>query len=175
MSDATMDAEALAEDAAEAGSTPKKKGKGLLFGLVAAILLGAGGFYATFSGMVSLPFGGGGEAGHAAPETPAPEPLSPMAFLPLGDIVITLGAPAGARQLQFSGQVEVNPDYRADVELLQPRMLDVVNTYLRAVELRDLADPAAMGRIRAQLLRRIQIVTGEGRVRDLLITNFVLN
>ncbi|QDL94758.1 flagellar basal body protein FliL (plasmid) [Paroceanicella profunda] len=174
MSDATMDAEAVAEGASDADAAPKKKGKGLLIGLVAAVLFGAGGFYATFSGMVSLPFGGG-EAGHAAPGEPVPEPLSPMAFLPLGDIVITLGAPAGARQLQFTSQVEVNPDYRADVELLQPRMLDVVNTYLRAVELRDLADPAAMGRIRAQLLRRIQIVTGEGRVRDLLITNFVLN
>jgi len=30
-------------------------------------------------------------------------------------------------------------------------------------------------RIRAHLLRRIQIVTGEGRVRDLLVTEFVLN
>jgi flagellar FliL protein len=29
--------------------------------------------------------------------------------------------------------------------------------------------------MRAQLLRRIQIVTGEGRVRDLLVTEFVLN
>jgi flagellar FliL protein len=32
-----------------------------------------------------------------------------------------------------------------------------------------------MARLRAQMLRRIQVVTGEGRVRDLLITEFVLN
>jgi flagellar FliL protein len=31
-----------------------------------------------------------------------------------------------------------------------------------------------MTRLRAQMLRRIQVVTGEGRVRDLLITRFVL-
>ena len=30
-------------------------------------------------------------------------------------------------------------------------------------------------RLRAQMLRRVQMVTGEGRVRDLLITEFVLN
>ena len=49
-----------------------------------------------------------------------------------------------------------------------PRILDVLNSYLRAVELADLEDPSAMVRLRAQMLRRVQIVTGEGRVRDLL-------
>ena len=58
---------------------------------------------------------------------------------------------------------------------LMPRVLDVLNTYLRAVEVRDLEEPAALARLRAQMLRRIQVVTGEGRVRDLLIAEFVLN
>jgi len=30
-------------------------------------------------------------------------------------------------------------------------------------------------RLRSQMLRRVQVVTGEGRVRDLLIMEFVLN
>ena len=56
-----------------------------------------------------------------------------------------------------------------------PRILDVLNTYLRAVEVRDLEEPAALVRLRAQMLRRVQVVTGEGRVRDLLVTEFVMN
>ena len=56
-----------------------------------------------------------------------------------------------------------------------PRILDVMNSYLRAIDTGSLEDPAAMVRLRAQMLRRIQIVTGEGRVRDLLVTEFVLN
>jgi len=56
-----------------------------------------------------------------------------------------------------------------------PRILDVLNSYLRAVAITDLEDPTAMARLRAQMLRRVQIVTGEGRVRDLLVTEFVLN
>ena len=59
--------------------------------------------------------------------------------------------------------------------LLAPRILDVLNSYLRAIETASIEDPQAMARLRAQMLRRIQIVTGEGRVRDLLITEFVLN
>ncbi|MFL9503735.1 flagellar basal body-associated FliL family protein [Rhodopseudomonas palustris] len=39
----------------------------------------------------------------------------------------------------------------------------------------EIEDPSAMARLRAQMLRRVQIVTGEGRVRDLLITEFVLD
>ncbi|MEL7416552.1 MAG: flagellar basal body-associated FliL family protein, partial [Pseudomonadota bacterium] len=58
---------------------------------------------------------------------------------------------------------------------LKPRISDVLNTYLRAVSLDELENPAAMLRLRAQMLRRIQLVTGEGRVRDLLISEFILN
>ena len=53
--------------------------------------------------------------------------------------------------------------------MLMPRIQDVLNSYLRAVEVRQLEDPSALLRLRAQMLRRVQIVTGEGRVRDLLI------
>ena len=55
-----------------------------------------------------------------------------------------------------------------------PRVLDVLNTYLRAVEVRDLEEPSSLVKLRAQMLRRVQVVTGEGKVRDLLITEFVL-
>ena len=51
----------------------------------------------------------------------------------------------------------------------------MLNGYLRAVEVADLEDRTALVRLRAQMLRRVQIVTGEGRVRDLLVTEFVIN
>jgi flagellar FliL protein len=50
-----------------------------------------------------------------------------------------------------------------------------MNGYLRAIDPAELDEPATLLRIRAQLLRRIQLVTGDGRVRDLLVTEFVLN
>jgi flagellar FliL protein len=56
-----------------------------------------------------------------------------------------------------------------------PRILDVLNSYLRAISFAMSKTPSAMARLRAQMLRRVQIVTGEGRVRDLLVTEFVLN
>lgn len=64
---------------------------------------------------------------------------------------------------------------QTEVTGIKPRVVDVLNSYLRAVDVATLEDPTAMLRIKAQMLRRIQIVTGEGRVRDLLISEFVLN
>lgn len=158
-------AEATVED------VPKKRSKKpLLIGLVLALLLGGGGFYATFSGLIL----GGGED-HAAEEDKVPGPLTGIAFVPLETIVVSLGADSGSEHLRFTAQLEVADTAEADVTLLAPRILDVLNSYLRAIDTASIEDPQAMARLRAQMLRRIQLVTGEGRVRDLLITEFVLN
>ena len=149
----------------------KRRGGGLVPGVGAGLLLGACGFYAVWSGMVHLPGSepaGGADAGHAKP---APE----VAFVPMEPIMISLPPDASARHLRFTGQLEVEPAHQAEVAALAPRILDTLNTYLRAVEVRDLENPAALQRLRAQMLRRVQVVTGEGRVRDLLVTEFILN
>jgi len=56
-----------------------------------------------------------------------------------------------------------------------PWIQDVLNTYLRAVSETDLESPAMLDRLRAQMLHRVQVVSGEGLVRDFLISEFVLN
>lgn len=151
-------------------ATPKKKSKlPLILGLVLFLVLGGGGFYAVYSGLVLAPSGAGGS--HAK----VPDDLPPIAFVAMDPVTIALGDMATGRHLRLAAQLEVNSGYEADVDLLKPRILDVLNRYLRAVELEELTDPHALVRLRAQMLRRIQIVTGDGRVRDLLITEFVIN
>lgn len=149
---------------------PKKRSKKpLLIGLVLALVLGGAGFYATFSGMIL------GASEEPATEEHAPGPLTGVAFVPLETIVISLAPDSGSEHLRFTAQLEVVDSAAADVTTLTPRILDVINSYLRAIDTASIEDPHAMARLRAQMLRRIQVVTGEGRVRDLLITEFVLN
>ena len=161
MSDATADAPEAA---------PKKKSKlPLIIGIVLMLILGGGGFYATWSGLL---FGPAGD-GEAKEKTPAPFPE--IAFVPIEPIMVTLGPGSTSRHLKFTAQLEVAKPYAEEVTVLMPRILDVLNSYLRAIAPKELEDPAQMARLRAQMLRRVQIVTGDGRVRDLLVTEFVLN
>lgn len=156
-------------DAGAAQTVPTKR-RGyvaLVVPLVVALVAAAGGFYATWSGLLF----GGGEA--TADETASP--LPDIAFVRVDPVVVSLPENANSTHLRFTAQLEVNATYEADVTLLLPRIVDILNGYLRAIDVAEIEDPTALVRIRAQLLRRIQLVTGEGRVRDLLITEFVLN
>ncbi|MDH3263663.1 MAG: flagellar basal body-associated FliL family protein [Paracoccaceae bacterium] len=158
---------AEAEKSTEGASKARSK-KPLLIGLALALALGGGGFYAAYSGL--LPLGGShAEAGNEV------APLPEVAFVPITPLVISLGPDTRSRHLRFSGELEVPVTFQADVQKLMPRVLDVLNGYLRAVDTRQFDEPSALIRLRAQMLRRVQIVVGEGRVRDLLVTEFVLN
>lgn len=159
---------AEAEEPQEAA--PKKKSKKpLIIGLVLALVLGGGGFYATWSGLIL----GTGEK--VAAEGEAVGPMPDISFVPVEALVVSIGPGENGRHLRFSSQLEVAGGHSEEVTTLLPRIVDVMNGYLRAIDPQEFDDPAALVRMRAQLLRRIQIVTGEGRVRDLLVTEFVLN
>lgn len=149
---------------------PKKRSKTpLILGLVLFLLLGGGGFYAVFSGMI---------LGHEDPAKAEGEMVSPLpeiAFVPVDPLTIAIGSGAEERHLRFVSQIEVAKASAEEVAGLMPRILDVLNGYMRAIDPSELEDPSALARVRAQILRRIQIVTGEGRVRDLLITEYILN
>lgn len=157
-----------AADATIEAKPGKRSRKPLLIGLLLLLALGGIGFYASWSGMV---------LGDRKPSEAdaVPGPLQGIAFVPLDTMVVSLGPDSGSEHLRFTAQVEVAEAAEADVTLLKPRILDVLNSYLRAIDTASIEDPQAMARLRAQMLRRVQIVTGEGRVRDLLITEFVLN
>lgn len=149
---------------------PKKPKKPLIIGVILALVLGGGGFFATYSGLIL-----GQDHAGAGEQEPSASPLPDIAFVPIEPLVISLGTADSGRNLRFTSQIEVPSAFVADVTLLLPRIVDVMNGYLRAIDPAELDDPAMLLRIRAQLLRRIQLVTGDGRVRDLLVTEFVLN
>ncbi len=141
----------------------------LLVGVFLMLALGGGGFYAVYAGLIL------GHKEETAEDEAHAEALPDIAFVPVSPLVVSLGSSGGGRYLHFTSQLEVNKSAEEEVALLLPRILDVLNGYLRAVEIKELEDPTALMRLRAQMLRRVQIVTGEGRVRDLLVTEFVIN
>lgn len=157
---------------AEEGAPKKKSKLPLILGVVLALVLGGGGFFAVYSGMI---LGQDSEEEHAEDDAMEIEPLPQVAFVAIDPLVINLGHSSSNRHLKFRAHLEVEPATESEVTEMLPRVTDVLNGYLRAISVAELEEPTALIRLRAQMLRRIQIVTGEGRVKDLLIMEFVLN
>lgn len=151
-----------AEEAAKASSKLP-----MISGLVLALLGGGGGFYAVHSGLVL-------SSGAEVTKPVAADPARNIAFVEMAPIIISLGPAGQVRHLRFGAQLEVAKAHEEAVRSQIPRIVDVLNGYLRAVDMTDLEDPSALVRLRAQMLRRVQIVAGDGMVRDLLIMEFVL-
>lgn len=163
----------MANEEIESSEEPKKKKSKLplLIGIVLALAGGGGGFFAVQSGLLF----GSGE--HEEPHKEAGDDmeLPDVAFVPIDPIIVTLATEEGVRHLKFAAQLEVPPKAKSNVEALLPRVVDVFNSYLRAVKLSDLEEPTALLRFRSHLLRRAQLVLGDDAVSNLLIMEFVLN
>jgi flagellar FliL protein len=162
----------MTDAAVPEGSPSPKSSKGpLIIGLVLALLGGAGGFYATHQGLI------------LTPESPkkdlvteeTDDKFNDLAFIPLEPLMISMPRSSQYKHLRFRGELEVLAKHKTEVEHITPRIIDVLNGYLRALEVSDIEEAASLTRLRSQMLRRIQIVAGPGRVNDLLIMEFVLN
>ncbi len=168
----------MADVTADELESGKKGGKlPLIIGLVLGLVGAGAGFYATTSGLIPLGVSADTQVEAAQTEETGERPaaLPDIEYVDLTPIMITLSGGSTIHQLRFHAQLEVESKYYSDVEKIRPRILDVLNGYLRALELSDLRDPLALTRLRGQMLRRIGIVAGKGRVRDLLVIEFVLN
>lgn len=145
----------------------------LLAAITISSIVGSGLFVMTFTGTFL-----GKKSADKHNEEPEnkvmAEGLPKVAFLPIEPLLVSLGAAAEGRQLRFEGYLEVQPEYSEDVVQMMPRIMDVLNTYLRAVDYSDVEEPSSLLKLRLQMLRRVQIVVGEGRVNDLLVSKFVL-
>ncbi|MCH2093582.1 MAG: flagellar basal body-associated FliL family protein [Rhodobacteraceae bacterium] len=168
----------MAEAIKDTGSEDVKSSKTPLFlGLVLALAGAGGGYLAVSSGLI--PFGSTADQaaadGIASSNNTAPEPIGDVVFVPMPQIVVSLGPNARATHLRFTAQLEVPEPHASEVTKIIPRIVDVLNDYLRALDSSDVEAQGALFGLRSQMLRRIQIVTGESRVKDLLVMEFVLN
>ncbi|AGT07447.1 flagellar basal body-associated FliL family protein [Paracoccus aminophilus] len=146
------------------GETGKKGRGGLLMIALPVLLLGAG-FGTTYLGLWSpLSLFAKSEAEPAA--------FAPTAvFVDLPTIVTALPGGRG-RSVVLSAKIETDAAHQAQVQYLQPRILDAFNTFLADI------DPAAFERrgildiLRAELTTRLGFILGDKAFSDLLITEF---
>lgn len=162
----------MSEDVEPNEEEPAKKSKlPLVIGVVLMLCGGGAGFYATFSGLLFAPEG---KEPQVVAKSTSDKKDAPS-FVSVDPIIVALSDRNNLRHLKFRAQLEVVAEYKEEVESMMPRVIDVFNIYLRALETPDIQKPEALHRIKSELLSRISIVLGDGRVTNLLIMEYVIS
>ena len=163
------------ESTADRAGTSASSRLPLIIGLVLAIAGGGGGFLAVRAEFLPIGNGTSSRAPDTAPtEDDAPD-FSDLVYVPIEPLVVSYAQDGRSRHLRFRAELEVPDGEAGEVTRLMPRVIDVLNTYLRALRVSDLEETTALLRLRAQMLRRVQTVVGHERVKDLLVMEFVLD
>lgn len=148
---------------------PNTSGKILItISLLFSCIFGAGVFYIV----QTLDFSG--ESIKFATMPHVAEPLNETAFLDLDPIIVSYETPDHRTHLSFRAQLEVPQGSIGTVDHLKPRVVDILNTFLRALRLEDIQQPSAFMALKAKMLRRVKLVVGEENIKNLLIMEFVL-
>lgn len=181
---------------------PKKKKLPLLFIVIPAalVLLGGGGGAAFFM-MQPKPASteedghgaekkGGHEkkaekksGGHGAADGPADPALGVIAegpdgvtFLTLPDMVVNIQAPDGRPTfLKLKLTLETHDAHVAEqLQAEMPRMQDMFQGFLRELRPEDLAGSAGSFQLRAEILRRVNLIAAPGKVDAVLIEEMLV-
>lgn len=166
---------AEAEDVAAAPTAPpaKKGKKKLVLLALPVLLLGAGGAaVATMPGVRAMIPGlsGGGSA-------KTEEPVKPF-FVQIPEMTVTMSNAGRPRQMRIKLALELakhpkeGEDEKADI--LSPRINDALVLYLRTLRDADVDGALSIDRMRGDLQRRLDLLLGEGVLREVLITSLII-
>jgi flagellar protein FliL len=163
---ANKEAESGAADDDSADAKPKRKlPLKLIIIAVAALLLVGGGT----AGFFML---------HGKTEgQQAVEPVKPVAFFDLPDLLVNLSNPGSDKTQYLKVKVVLElPDQTmvAQVQPVMPRVVDAFQTYLRELRPGDLEGSAGLYRLREELTRRVNIAIAPGRINAVLFKEIVV-
>jgi flagellar FliL protein len=153
-----------AAGAADAAAAPKKRPKLLLFGIPAAVLLLIGGGL-WFSGIIPHLL-------HGHKPIVATGPV----FIKIPEIVANLNVPSGQDSYaKLEATLELSS--KASVSQVQhdmPRIIDVFQTYLRAMHPSELRGASGTYRLREALIGRVRIAVAPNVVRNVLFEELIV-
>ena len=165
------------EQPAETGETDESaKKSGGMMGLIAlAFAAIAGSFGATYFLGPSPAPAGYAESCDTEKEKPEPKRAKiDQEFVPLEEILITIGSAPATRYLKMQVSVVTDKDSVDAIKSAEPILMDAFVNYLRSVEINDFEDPKFYSNMRRQLSRRSELVVGAAASDGVLITEFLL-
>ena len=162
----SVDDAALAGMDGEAGAAPAGGKKKLLIIIAAALLvLGAGGGFGAYMFL-------GGDAPAEGEHAEVIDDTPPV-FYDMPEIVIRLDGGQG-QYLKLATVLDLTSEHAPEeMKAIEPRLLDVMQTYLIELKPDDIKGTAGMYRVRQELLRRVNDLV-PGSTKDILFKTIIL-
>jgi flagellar protein FliL len=161
-------------EALEPPAPRKRRGKKLFLLLGVVVLLGggAGAAWLLVPGVADKVHA---MVGHHEPVAAVAVNTRPV-FIDLPEMALTLPNAGHPRQMRIKLSVELAPgaSQQQATDALSPRVYDALLTYLRTLQDGEVDGGLGLDRLRADLYRRMELVTGPGVLRDVLITSLIL-
>lgn len=177
---ANTDTDAEAQEG-QAPADGEKKGfvkkllgnKKLLIIVAAALLLVLGGGGAALYFFV---LSGGEEAAQAEKKSELPETPPEISYVDMDEMIANIQSSDGNPvYLKLVVSLEVaNPQEKAGIEALKPRIRDQFQAYLRELRPDDLKGSAGVMRIKEELVRRTNAAAAPYKVRDVLLKDMII-
>ncbi len=166
----------------------KKKGKGLLIGIVAGIvvvLLGGGVFAFKFyssgtdghststASHGSSHSSSGSSGGHSSGHSSSGGTMD--SFYSLDPFIVNLQDNVGTRYLKLTVQLELDsPSLQAEIESHLPKIRDAVIILLSSKSYADIGTVEGKYRLRDEIVQRVNKFLSGGRVKTAYFTDFVI-
>ena len=112
------------------------------------------------------------DTAHHEEEIPPLELAQNTNYLELTPLTVSLQK--NSRVLKIGITLEVLSGEEEYIDPNDPKIRDAFMGYLRALRLEQIEDAAFMAQMRAQLLRRAQLILGQDKVHGILITDFLV-
>jgi len=157
----------------EGAEAPAKSKGGLIGAILTPVLLAA----ASFGTVFSLPSPKAAhvevstDTHHSEPEAVSFEPEE-QGIVVLNEFVISIRSDRQVLRILLA--LETPKDNVENIDPNDLRLRDAFMSYLRAVDVEQLADVSFLPQLRAQLLRRAKLVLGEDNATGILVTDFLI-
>ncbi|HYC04214.1 MAG TPA: flagellar basal body-associated FliL family protein [Azospirillaceae bacterium] len=166
---------AIETDGGGGEDIPRKKLSGkkiVLFIVLPILLIGGGAAGVIFSGILD----GGAEEEHVDEEMKPIDPKAPPVYFEMPEILVNLMT--GERRPVFL-KMKITLELTDPQEVLRmpevlPRITDTFQVYLRELRPDDLKGSAGLYRLREELLLRSSAAAAPLRIRDVLISEFLV-
>ena len=158
---------------------PKKGNNNLLLIVILAVAVALGGGFALWKFVLAGDDSQDGDqtkarTGEGVEDNSAADMLYEWIMLPLDPFIVNLFDGEGVRYLKVKIEIQIKENLREDIKKMIPQVRNSLIILLSSKKYAEIGSIEGKVRLRQEILYRLHRILGEGKVKDVYFTDFVV-